>query len=199
MTDTLLDYDPNDSGEISRPVGEKLTVILRRDTTGETTQNLGQYFRPDVPFDAIPRRIVDLDDTVTFHSPMNVATGLTGPQIPPTPDPVPPPPPPQPKYNMADAQPIAPLERVAGAAETARLSLLGTVAGLDGDLRPDGYVGRHRDPLDRYAVQGEAAWGRLVEAAKPGGEPRRLRVQVGVGAFIAFAAAVSVVVLAVFW
>lgn len=197
MTD-ILTLDPNDSGEIRRLVGEERTVIIRTDP-GEETQNLGQYFRPDVPFDAIPRRVFEIDDTVVYRLPptIGIVADLAGPQSPPPP--LPPIPPPT-EYNMADAQPLWPLERVAGAAETQVQTLwYSMTATVDGELRPDGYVGRHRDPQDRIAVQGEAAWGRLVEAAKPGGEPRRLRVQVGVGAFIAFAAVVTVTVLAVFW
>jgi hypothetical protein len=198
MTDTLLDYDPNDSGGITRLPGEDRTVIIRFDT-GEQTKNLreerdailaatgrmrygnvvpqslvtGHGYDPE----AHPGPIVDLVDTVTFHIP----------------------------------------ETIGVVADTQHLTLLGSpTATVDGDLRPaapgpfpvplppnpppapkPGYVGRHRDPLDRVAVLGEGAWERMVEAAKPAGEPRRLRVLVGVGAFVAFWAAVTMTVLAV--
>jgi hypothetical protein len=86
------------------------------------------------------------------------------------------------------------------AAETQVHTILDSLtATIDGELRPNGYAGRHRDPQDRIAVAGQRQWELITEAAKPAGEPHRLRVQVGVGAFIAFAAAVTVVVLAVFW
>lgn len=183
MTD-ILTRDPNDSDEFPLGIGEARTVILRRDTTAEHTQNLGPYGE----FSRTIRR-PDHDDTREMRiveTPLGLSPDdLAGPQSPPPP--LPPPPP----------------TKMAGADETQVHTILDSLDGghadVDGWLRPDGYVGRHRDPLDRVAVQGEAAWGRLVEAAKPGGEPRRLRVQVGVGAFVAFAAAVSVVVLAVFW
>jgi hypothetical protein len=198
MTD-ILTRDPNDSDEFPLGIGEQRTVIIRRDTTREVTQNLGHEIaglpprRRPAADETVTRmrliepalglnhhdmsRVIEIDDTVTF--------GLAGPQSPPPPLPPAPRPSVPPQYDADETQ-----------VQTLWHSMTATV---DGELRPDGYVGRHRDPQDRYAVQGEAAWGRLVEAAKPGGEPRRLRVQVGVGAFVAFAAAVSVVVLAVFW
>lgn len=49
MTD-ILTRDPNDSDEFPLGIAEQRTVILRRDTTGEKTENLGQYFRADAPF-----------------------------------------------------------------------------------------------------------------------------------------------------
>lgn len=183
MTD-ILTRDPNDSDEFPLGIGEERTVILRRDT-GEATQRINPRIIDAPSFDAIPRRIVDIDDTVIYMPETIGCVDLEGPQPKPT---KPLPPQPKPQYAGADETQV----------HTILDSLDGGHAELDGWLRPDGYVGRHRDPLDRIAVQGEAAWGRLVEAAKPGGEPRRLRVQVGVGAFIAFAAAVSVAVLVVF-
>jgi hypothetical protein len=53
MTDTLLDYDPNDTGDIPRPIGETARIITADDRErliGENTENLGQYLRPDAPF-----------------------------------------------------------------------------------------------------------------------------------------------------
>jgi hypothetical protein len=177
MTIELL--HPDDSGEVARLRGETRTRIIRADT-GENTQNLGRYAIHASVVGAIPRKVIELDDTVTFHMP----------------------------------------ETIGVVADTETLTLLGSLtAGLDGDLRPaapgprptgplppnpppapkPGYVGRHRDPLDRVAVLGEGAWERMVEAAKPASEPRRLRVQVGVGAFVFLLAAVTVTVLRVFW
>jgi hypothetical protein len=222
MTGTLLDYDPNDTGDIPtgdipRQIGEE-RIVIRRDTTGEDTRNLSHEIaglpprrRPAADETARMRliepalglnhhdmsRVIEIDDTVTY---MPATIGLAGPQDPPPPLPPAPRPSVPPQYDMAAAQPLWPLERVAGAAETQTQTILHSLtATVDGELAPAGYLGRHRDPQDRIAIQGEAAWGRLVEAAKPGGEPHRLRVQVGVGAFIAFAAAVTVAVLVVFW
>jgi hypothetical protein len=213
MTDTLLDYDPNDTGDIPRPIGETARIITADDRErliGENTENLGQYLRPDAPFmttvrfaagDRIGRettdyptigilpdpgsgqptlvygmgRTIDMEETVVH----GIRYSLAGPQSPPPPLPRPSVPP---KYDLA-------------AAPTEVVTILGTLAGLDGELRPDAYVGRHRDPLGRTA---EVQWGRMVEAAKPAGEPRRLRVLVGVGAFIVLLAVVSAVVLRVF-
>lgn len=194
---TILTRNPNDSDEFPLGIGEERTVILRRDTTGEATRNLAPEIaglpprRRPAATGAYPAlvamplgmnhhdmtRVIEIDETVIYRLPRVV-------------DP-----------------------------ETERLSLLGTVAGIDGDLRPaapgprpgplppnpppapkpSGYAGRRRDPQDRIAVAGQRQWELITEAAKPAGEPHRLRVQVGVGAFIAFAAAVTVVVLAVFW
>lgn len=197
MTDTLL--SPEDTGEIRRPVGETRTRI----DTGEATQRIDPRLIKAPSFDAIPRKVFDLDDTVIYNPQTIGVVGLDDKPHPKPPFPLPP----NPKYDMAAAQPVAPWERVV---DTARLSLLGSVAGVDGELRggwvslppewPEpSYVGRHRDPRDRHAIPGEKQWGRLVDAAKPQGEPRGWRVLVGVGAFVAFAGIVTAVVLAVFW
>lgn len=200
MTD-LLTTDHADSGEIPAydTLGIEATRDLRmhrRDTTGEATENLNKYLRGDAPFPPL-RKVIEIDDTVAFRMPETIGVvDLEGPQKPP-------PPLPKPKYDP----------------ETAVLSLLGSVAGVDGELRmaplprpipdgmpprptppkPSGYEGRHRDPQDRHAIPGEGQWGRLVEAAKPQGEPKSARVFVGVSAFVALAAAVTFVVLVVFW
>jgi hypothetical protein len=98
MTIELL--DPNDTGEIPRRIGE---TRMRIDA-GEATQNLSPYLIPSGPFpielrhnDMVPEslvtgrgydpeaHVIDLDDTVTFHS----SDGLAGPQKPPPPLPKP--------------------------------------------------------------------------------------------------------------
>lgn len=107
MTNTLLDYDPNDSGGITRLPGEDRTVIIRIDTGGEETKNLraerdailaatGRMRYGDV----VPESLVtghgydpeahsgpifDLVDTATFH----ITGDLAGPQKPPPPLPKP--------------------------------------------------------------------------------------------------------------
>lgn len=121
MTD-LITRDPNDTGEIPRLHGE---TRIRIDV-GEATQNLGEYVMTTPSFDAIPRRVIEIDETVEIRIPQTI--GLAGPQTPPPPLPKPPS-----KYDMAAAQPIAPWERIV---DTERLSLLGSMAGIDGDLRP---------------------------------------------------------------
>jgi hypothetical protein len=201
MTDVI------DSGEIRRPVGETRTRI----DLGEKTQNLAGWDADLPPY----RRPSATEDTAALL--VDVPLGLThprdlaGPQNPPPP--LPPQPPAPGKYDQAAAQPVFPYARVIDIEDTVVHSLLGSIAGVDGELAPlpphDGwvslppeqpelYVGRHRDPRGRHAIPGEARWGRLVDAAKPQGEPQRWRVLVGVGAFVAFAAGVTVAVLVVF-
>jgi hypothetical protein len=90
MTDLI---DRADSGDIHRPIGEDRIFIHRRDTTGEDTQNLGKYFRPDAPFGYL-RKTINIDDTVVY---MPETIGLAGPQDPPPPLP---PQPVPPKYDM---------------------------------------------------------------------------------------------------
>jgi hypothetical protein len=120
MTDTLLDYDPNDSGEVARLPGEYRTRIdaaaLHSDETGENTQNLGRYAIHASVVGAIPRKVIELDDTVTFHIPQTIGVvadtqtltllgsltatpdGELRPAAPgPKPGPLPPNPPPAPK------------------------------------------------------------------------------------------------------
>jgi hypothetical protein len=76
MTDVII-RDPNDTGDIPRPIGEDRTVILRTDL-GEATQNLGEYVMTTPSFDAIPRRIIEIDDTVTFRIPETIGVVDTG-------------------------------------------------------------------------------------------------------------------------
>lgn len=153
MTDLLLDYDPNDTGEIRRIPGEDRTVIIRTDT-GEATQRIDPRLIQAPSFDAVPRRTIEVDDTVVYRLPPTVGI---------VPD-------------LAAAQPIAPLERVAGAEDTAVHTILGSLAGaragIDGELtNPSGpstppppppptgpakfgrYVGKHRK-----AVEGTSWW-----------------------------------------
>jgi hypothetical protein len=182
MTDTLIDYDPNDSGEVARLPGEHRTRI----DLGEATQNLNPYLVPSGPFpiplrysDAVPDSlvtghgydpeahpgpVVDMVDTVTF--------------------------PPPPLY---DAQPIAPWERVA---DTAQLSLLGSVAGIDGELNPPppgpDPLPPPPPPKPRYVGRHRLTWG---------GRVRRLLARMGVVG-VALAAIWAGLVLAavgVFW
>jgi hypothetical protein len=115
MTD-LLTQDPNDTGEIPTLVGE----TLRRIDTGEATQRIDPRLIKAPSFDAIPRKVFDLDDTVTYMPATIGIVDLEGPQNPPPPLPKPPRPAVPPKGALDD---------------TERLSLLGSVAGLDGDLR----------------------------------------------------------------
>lgn len=95
MTDTLLDYDPNDTGEIPPPVGE---TRIRIDT-GEATQRIDPRLIKAPSFDAVPRKTFDIDDTVVYrrdtvvyHLPPTVEVVpdlLEGPQKPPPPLPRP--------------------------------------------------------------------------------------------------------------
>ncbi len=131
---TITTTDSADSGEVTRLAAEERTVIMRTDP-GEATQNLGRYHVDAPSFEAIPRKVFDLDDTVTY---MPETIGL------------------------AAAQPIAPWDRVLDP-ETQHLTLLDSMAGIDGELRPAApgprpgplppdpkpapapkYVGRHR-------------------------------------------------------
>jgi len=120
MTDTLIDRA--DSGEIPKLTGEQRMCI----DLGDPTQRIDPRLINAPSFDAVPRKVFDLDDTVTYL-PQTIGV---------VPDP-----------------------------ETERLSLLGSVAGVDGELRPaapgplptplppnpppapqpqPGYAGRHR-------------------------------------------------------
>jgi hypothetical protein len=163
---TTFTTDRADSGEIPRPVGETRRSI----DVGEATQNLGEYLQTSPSFDAIPRKVIDLDDTVIFRGSRVIGLGDLDDKPHPKPPPLPKPP-----KDMADAQPVAPWERVAA---TERLSLLGSVAGLDGDLRPavppkpappkpkpaprSSYVGRHRAPsTSMWATVFARLWGAL--------------------------------------
>lgn len=74
MTDLI---DRADSGEIPR-----------YDDLGEPTQNLARYLVDTPSFEAIPRRTIDLDDTVTYLPATIGVVDLEGP--PPPPPPLPP-------------------------------------------------------------------------------------------------------------
>jgi hypothetical protein len=112
MTTKLL--DPNDTGEIPRLPGEDRTVIIRIDT-GEKTQRLNPYLIPTSPF-PIPLRQDDAvpESLVTGHGYDPEAHS-------------------GPIFDLVDTATIhIPQDDLAGP----QLSLLGTVAGLDGELRP---------------------------------------------------------------
>jgi hypothetical protein len=123
MTDLLLDYDPNDTGEVNRLPGE---TRIRIDL-GEPTQRIDPRLISAPSFDAVPRKVYDLDDTVVYLP-----------------------------------------QTIGVVPDTERLSLLGSVAGVDGELRPaapgpkpgplpptpppapkPGYAGRHRLTFSR--------------------------------------------------
>jgi hypothetical protein len=162
MTDTLL--SPDDTGEIPQPVGE---TRIRIDT-GEKTQIIDPRLIKAPSFDAIPRRVFEMDDTVIY---MPETIGLAGPQSPPPP--LPPVPPAPPQYDM----------------DTERLSLLGTVAGLDGDLHSAPPTLRRSVPYVMPADRKPWAGARHAMPA-----PRWTRYAIGVGAVMVVWA---VVVLAV--
>jgi len=139
MTDVML--DPNDSGEVARLRGE---TRMRIDL-GEATVRIDPRLIKAPSFDAIPRKTFDIDDTVIY---MPETIGLAGPQSPP---------PPLPKPPSKSYDP-----------ETVTISLLGAVAGMDGELRPAVYVGRHRHPDDLDLDEG----GRYWEMQRPAYERR---------------------------
>jgi hypothetical protein len=86
MTDVLLDYDPNDTGDIPPLPGETRTRIdlgektrdlsarrQRRDTTDEATRNLGPYVEFSHP---IRRPISDVTaKTVLVDAPLGLSPG----------------------------------------------------------------------------------------------------------------------------
>jgi hypothetical protein len=186
MTDTLL--SPDDTGEIPQPVGETRIRI----ETGEKTRNLREERDAILAatgrlrhFDAPPQSlvtghgydpeahsgpIVDLFDTVTFR----ITDDLAGPQSPPPP--LPPVPPAPPQYDM----------------DTERLSLLGTVAGLDGDLYSAPPTLRRSVP---YVIPADARRWSRPRHAKPAPLWARAALLVG-GAMVAVAVA-ALAVLAV--
>jgi len=94
MTDLLLDYDPNDTGEVNRLPGEHRTRI----DLGEPTQRIDPRLIDAPSFDAVPRKTFDLDDTVVYHRDavvydqpptVGIVRDLEGPQKPPPPLPKP--------------------------------------------------------------------------------------------------------------
>jgi len=117
MTDLLLDYDPNDTGEVARLPGEETVRIpgehRRRIETGEPTQRIDPRLIKAPSFEAVPRPVFEIDDTVVYHLPPTIGI---------VPD-------------LASAQPISPPERVAGADDTVVQTLL---QGLGADLPEDG-------------------------------------------------------------
>ena len=141
MTDLLIDYNPEDTGDIPLGIGERtrdLSTHLRRDTTGEATENLGKYLINAPSFEAIPRRTIDLDDTVTY---MPATIGMA--------------------ERVVDET----------AVHTILDSLAGVRVGLDGELStppttppplpkpprpavPGRYVGRHRAVREEHPVRG---------------------------------------------
>ena len=138
MTDLL---SPEDTGEIPMidTLGTEATRDLRehrRDTTGEHTRNLAEYVINAPSFDAIPRKVFDLDDTVTYMPQTIGIVGLEGPQKPPPPLPKPPRPatPPTSLLTAAGEQDVADWERIV---ETDRLSILESLtATVDGEMVP---------------------------------------------------------------
>jgi hypothetical protein len=183
VTDTLIDYDPNDTGDIPPidDLGIEATRDLssharRRDTTGEATQNLGPYSefarrirRPasdetakmklvDVPLglstgDLAPYWDIEPDSTVTFGVVYQAAATIDGELRPAAPGPFPVPLPPDPKP----------------------------------DPKP-GYAGRHRLGLRGRAARGLRA-------------PLWARVAIGAGLIVLAGAYAGLVLaaLAVFW
>lgn len=137
MKDLLLDYDPNDTGDIPpiEGIGDEPTRNLRaeRDAILAATGRLrhldaipnslvtGHGYDPE----AHPGPIVDMVDTVTF----GITGDLAGPQSPPPPLPKPPP-------TKADP------------AETGANIFGGLGEHLPEVPEPHKYVGRHRHPED---------------------------------------------------
>lgn len=147
MTQTI---SPRDTGEIQLP--------------GDQTQNLSSY-AAELPAQL---RSASADaETAVFEMPMwatgaelavaaRLQPGIPRPSVP---KPAPPKPP---KADMAAAQPLFPLERVAGADETAVVTLLGA---LGGERRSALYVRpQDRRPMIRGVHRAglSGAWRRLV-------------------------------------
>jgi hypothetical protein len=70
MTDTLIDHA--DSGDIHRTPGE---TRMRIDT-GEATQRIDPRLIKAPSYEAIPRRVIDIDDTVRFALPKSINLDL---------------------------------------------------------------------------------------------------------------------------
>lgn len=120
-TETL---SPHDTGEIRRPdldLGE--TRVLNAYAAG-----LPPTRRPE----ALP---IDRTEEIRIPRTIGIVAPFQEPGQPRPPAPLPTPPPPRPRVDQGAAQPIAPLERVAGVDETAVRILL--------TPKPS-YVGRHR-------------------------------------------------------
>lgn len=187
MTD-LITRGPNDTGDIPLGIGEQRTVILRT-TPGETTQNLAGW-DADLP----PFRRPEHDETREMHliaAPYGLShpRDLAGPQNPPPP--LPPTPPAPTKYDMAAAQPLWPLERVAGADDTAVHTILGSLtATIDGELAQAAPPLRRSVP---YAIPADARpWSGPRHAAPA---PVWTRWAIGVGVLLAIWSAATLAVI----
>lgn len=194
MTDILL--DPNDTGEIPRydSLGDDPTRNLReeRDAILAATGRLRHH--DPVPTSLVTGHgydpeahhgpVIEMDETVLFHAPNDLA----GPQNPPPP--LPPVPPTQPKYDMAAAQPLWPLERVAGAEETQVHTILHSLtATVDGELAEAEPTLRRSVP---YVIPANARpWSRPRHRAPA---PAWTRYAIGVGAVMVVWAAVVLAV-----
>jgi hypothetical protein len=131
MTDTLIDHA--DSGEIPRLPGE---TRMRIDT-GDATVRIDPRLINAPSYEAIPRRVIEIDDTVQFRIPETIGVvDFDGPQKPP-------PPLPKPK-DLAETEQIT------------LLTSLGADLPEDGDaFRPEDYTGRHRHPEVQDVVVGQ--------------------------------------------
>jgi hypothetical protein len=214
MTDTLLDYDPNDSGGITRLPGETRiridTADLHSDETGERTQNLGRYAIHASVVGAIPRKVIDLDDTVTFHIPETIGvvadtqtltllgslTATPGGELRPAA------PGPRPTGPLPPTPPPTPPSKYDDPAETG-VNIFG---GLGEHLPegPDNYVGRHRHPEGLAPVEdvAPAVVGQYWEMRRPAHERRPSpwwALGAAVAAGLAIWAGLILAAVAVFW
>lgn len=166
--------------------GETLTRI--HIDTGEKTQRIDPRLIHAPSFDAVPRKVIDLDDTVTYRLPETI--GIVG---------------------QAAAQPIAPWERVAGLDDTAAYGILHSLAGARADLAgelegpqspptplppipptpPKGYEGRHRHPGDVHAEPGALpTFADLARIAEPARSERWVSAWWGLAIAVAVSAGI---------
>jgi hypothetical protein len=147
MTQDIL-YRPEDTGEIVFDEGDTRALPPRSPLPRPDVADTTKMVLPDRVFFTLP------DASVALHSPDR-----------PAPRPLPNPSgPPKPSIALGDAQPIAPWERVAGAEETAVVTLLGALGGEAVRLRrsvpyamPEGHAWagpKHRRPSLLRAVIG---------------------------------------------
>lgn len=183
---TTFAVDRAGSGEIPALPGEsihRITAADRERLLGENTENLGRYLLNTPSFEAIPRKMIDLDDTVVYQP---ETIGVVDPGG---------------WERLADTDQLSIIESLAGAR-------VGVDGGLEGPQKPppplpkpSKYVGRHRHPEGLIAdPHARPIWSDLARIAEPVTEPVAAappwaRVAIAVGGALALGGGIGVAVI----